>query len=99
MSTNETDDVDLARAAFATALRVEMARAGLNKRSLGAASGLSEGTIGHYTRGEQTPRIPEMIRLAGALGVEVDVFFDRIMAEHRRIEAGAAAVTEEKVGL
>lgn len=97
MSTNESDDVDLARTAFAAALRVEMARAGLNKRSLGAASGLSEGTIGNYTRGEQTPRIPEMIRLAKALGVEVDVFFDRIMVERRRIKDGLEVAAAEKV--
>lgn len=64
-----------------------MARAGLNKRTLATASGLSEGTIGNYARDEQTPRIPEMIRLAKALGIEVDVLFAHVMAERARIIA------------
>lgn len=88
MSNNETDDVELARKAFGAMLRVEMARAGLNKRELANATGISESTIGNYWRDQQTPRIPEILDLARGLRVTPEHLFTRIMEEHARIVAG-----------
>lgn len=91
MSTDETDDVTLMKIAFGAALRVEMARAGLDQKALAGKSDLSEGTIRNYFHARQTPRIPELRRLSQALGIPVNTFLDRIIAEEARVEAEARA--------
>lgn len=95
MDTTESGDVTLARAAFAEALRVQMAKAGVNKRDLSrltkaaGSTGISEGTIGKYWRGEQTPRYPEMLQLADALGIDPAALFAYVMTVHEELKAEA----------
>lgn len=70
-------DVTLARDAFAKALRLELARADLTVRDLshltrrGGAKGIAETTLGHYVRGERSPRWPEQVQIAKALDIDV----------------------------
>lgn len=94
MSTNQTDERDefaLLPEAFGTALRVEAARTGKSQSALVAGTGLSNGTIGNYWHGRQTPRLKELVIVARALGIDVDVFYERIMAEHERMAAATGA--------
>ncbi|MCP2265532.1 helix-turn-helix transcriptional regulator [Promicromonospora thailandica] len=90
MSSNqsgETDEFALLPEAFGSALRVEAARKGMTQLALVERTGLSKGTIGNYWHGRQTPRLKEMTVLSRALGVEVGDFYDRIMAEHARMQS------------
>lgn len=87
MSTNQTGEVDEfgpLREAFATTLRVEMARAGLDQKALAAKSGISVGTISNYWHGRTVPRLIEMSVLSRALDMKSRVFYDRIMDEYDR---------------
>jgi transcriptional regulator with XRE-family HTH domain len=98
MDTTESGDVTLARAAFAEALRVEMARAGIHQKRelerltrLDGSAGISEQTIGKYWRGEQTPRWTEQVQLAKALGIEVVDLIATAVAVYERLKAEASA--------
>lgn len=95
MATDESD-VTRAREAFAEALRVRMARLGINKRDLAhltrrrGATGISEGTIGKYYRGEQTPRFTELIQIADALDVsETDLVAAAVAVYDEMLNQGA----------
>jgi hypothetical protein len=93
MNTRESGDVTLARAAFAEALRVQMARMGINKRDLAyltrrsGQAGISEGTIGKYYRAEQTPRWTEQVQLAAALDITVVDLIANAVAVYERLKS------------
>lgn len=92
MDTSDSD-VTLARAAFAEALRVEMARVGVNLRDLsnltraGGSVGIAETTIGKYTRGERTPRWTEQLQLADALDMPVVELIAHAVGVYERLQA------------
>lgn len=98
MDTSQSD-VTLARDAFAEALRVEMARAGVNLRDLsnltraGGSAGIAETTIGKYTRAEQTPRWPEQLQLADALGMPVGDLIAHAVEVYERLKDGRQPIT------
>lgn len=83
---DESDEFALLPEAFGTALRVEAVRRGMTQLALVESTGLSKGTIGNYWHGRQTPRLKELAVLSRALGVDVGDFYDRILAEHARMQ-------------
>lgn len=98
MSTNTNkSDAALARAAFAHALRFQMALAGVNKRDLSrltrreGAAGISEGTIGKYARGEQSPRWTEQLQIAAALDIDLADLIAAAVAEYERMQTEGVA--------
>jgi hypothetical protein len=97
MDPNESDDVTLAREAFARALRVKMIEGGVNIRDLahrtreGGAVGMAETTLGRYVRAEQSPRWTEQVLLADALGVDVVDLIAYAVAEFELLKGGGAS--------
>lgn len=79
------EHVQASRRAFGSVLRVALAQADMDKKTLAAKSGFAEGTIINYTKDRQTPRLNELDRLARALGISEVELFTRIVAERDRI--------------
>ena len=57
---------------FGENLRRVRRRAGISQEEAGFRSGLHRTEIGLLERGERTPRIDTVVKLAGALGVKFD---------------------------
>jgi transcriptional regulator with XRE-family HTH domain len=55
---------------FSAFLREARKRAGLSQEALAARAGLDRSAVGQLERGESSPRLATVIRLAGALGRE-----------------------------
>lgn len=86
-----------------TALNIREFRkkAGLSQRELAKRAGLSSTTIQGYEQGRFTPKIDALLKIAGALGVEVgwpgtgkDEREERLKAEIARLEFEHARLKE-----
>jgi transcriptional regulator with XRE-family HTH domain len=53
-------------------LLAERKRRGLTQAQLGAASGLNRTAISHFEAGRREPNLPNLVRLAEALGITTD---------------------------
>ncbi|MFD6142258.1 helix-turn-helix domain-containing protein [Promicromonospora sp. NPDC060271] len=75
----------LVRKAFGVTLRVALADAGMNKKTLARQAGLSEGLVINYTKGRQAPRLNEFERVAAALGVDSIDLYRQFIGQRDRI--------------
>jgi transcriptional regulator with XRE-family HTH domain len=71
--------------AFATALRVEIARAKMSNNEVARAAGISAGLMSKFVNGQQTPRLTEYYAIADALGIDPKRLYDSVQAELRRL--------------
>jgi transcriptional regulator with XRE-family HTH domain len=65
---------------FGAHLRVLRTSAGLSQEDLAGAALLSKDTVSRIERGATSPRAETLLRLADALGVSADAFFDTVEA-------------------
>lgn len=74
--------------AFGANLSAARKRAGLSQEDLAFRAELHRTQIGLLERGERTPRIDTLIKLAGGLRIEVDDLLDGIAWEPGSLKRG-----------
>lgn len=77
------ETVDETAINLAQRIRILRERRNLSQRALAEASGLSRNTLSLLERGQSSPTVSTLKRIALALGVEIDTFFDT--SEHVNI--------------
>jgi len=73
---DQNDSVDEATINVARQIRVLRKRRNLSQRALAEASGLSRNTLSLLERGQTSPTVSTLKRLAIALGVDINAFFN-----------------------
>jgi transcriptional regulator with XRE-family HTH domain len=69
------ESVDEATVNVAQRIRILRERRNLSQRALAEASGLSRNTLGLLERGQSSPTVSTLMRIALALGVDINAFF------------------------
>ncbi|MFE5309803.1 helix-turn-helix domain-containing protein [Isoptericola sp. NPDC056578] len=72
------------RAAAATTIRVEAARASITQSVLAERAGVSTGAISYYWHGTREPRLSDAAGIAEALGLDMVEFTRLIVVELAR---------------
>ena len=75
---NQTKGADETSVNLARQIRILRERRNLSQRSLAEASGLSRNTLSLLERGQTSPTVSTLKRLASALGVNINAFFNQI---------------------
>ena len=75
---NQTKGADETSVNLARQIRILRERRNLSQRSLAEASGLSRNTLSLLERGQTSPTVSTLKRLAIALGVDINAFFNQI---------------------
>lgn len=78
---NESTRLDETTINVAQQIRILRERRNLTQRSLAEASGLSRNTLSLLERGQTSPTVSTLKRLATALGVDINAFFNPIDEE------------------
>lgn len=78
---NQLNSVDETTINVAQQIRILRERRNLTQRSLAEASGLSRNTLSLLERGQTSPTVSTLKRLATALGVDINAFFNPIDEE------------------
>ena len=78
---NQLNGVDETTVNVAQQIRILRERRNLTQRSLAEASGLSRNTLSLLERGQTSPTVSTLKRLATALGVDINAFFNPIDEE------------------
>lgn len=74
---------------IAAAIKLACESAGISQRELAAKTGLTQPTLNRILTGTRTPKLPELILIAGATGCTIAQLTDSVIAD--RVQSAARA--------